>query len=63
VKYENGDLFTDSHNILNSLKNYFYQLLTVHSFSELRQIEIHAAGPSHLEVEIAISNYNSPDSD
>jgi hypothetical protein len=30
VKDENGDLLADSHNILNSWKNYVCQLLNVH---------------------------------
>jgi hypothetical protein len=62
---------TYSHNRLNRWKNYFYQLLNVHSVSEVRQIEIHTAeplvpGPSSLEVEIAIAKlekYKPPGSD
>jgi hypothetical protein len=59
VKDETGDLFADSHNILNRWKNYFSQLLNVHKVSDVRQIEVHMAeplvpGPSCLEVEIAI---------
>jgi hypothetical protein len=55
VKDENGDLLADSHNILNSWKNYFSQLLNV---NDVRQIEVHMAkplvpGPSHLQVENA----------
>jgi hypothetical protein len=38
VKDENGDLLADSHNILNKWKNYFSQLLNVHSVSDVRQI-------------------------
>jgi hypothetical protein len=61
VKDENGDLLADSHNILNRCKNYFSQLLNVHSVSDVRQIEVHTAeplapGPSRLEAEIANSN-------
>jgi hypothetical protein len=37
VKDENGDLLADSHNILNRRKNYYYQLLNVHSVSDVRQ--------------------------
>jgi hypothetical protein len=60
VKDENGDLFANSHNILNRFKNYFSQLLNMHNVSVLRQIEVHTAeplvpGPSRLEVEIAIA--------
>jgi hypothetical protein len=71
VKDENGDLLADSHNILNRWKNYFYQLLNVHNISDVRQIKAHTAeelllGPSHREVETAISKlkkYKSPGSD
>jgi hypothetical protein len=61
VKDENGDLFADSHNILNTLLN-------VHNVSDVRQIEVHMAeslvpGPSHLEVKIAIAKLKSPGSD
>jgi hypothetical protein len=45
VKEENDDLFVDSHNILNRWKNYFSQLLIVHNFSDVRQIEIHMTEP------------------
>jgi hypothetical protein len=63
--------FADSHNILNRCKNYFSQLLNVHSIRDVRQIEIHTAellvrGPNRLEVEIDIVNlrkYKSQDSD
>jgi hypothetical protein len=55
VKDEKGDLLADSHDILNSWKNYFSQLWNVHNVSEVRQIEVHTAeplvpGPSRLEV-------------
>jgi hypothetical protein len=71
VKDENGDLLADSHNILNRWKNYFSQLLNVHTVSDVRQIEVHTAeplipGPSRLEVEIAIAKlkmYKSPGRD
>jgi hypothetical protein len=43
VKDENGDLLENSHNILNRRKNYFPQLLNVHSVSDVRQIEVHTA--------------------
>jgi hypothetical protein len=60
VKDENGDLHADSHNILNSWKNYFSQVLNVHNVSDVRQIEVHTAeplvpGPTRLEVEIVIA--------
>jgi hypothetical protein len=72
LKHENVYLLVDSHHhILNRWKNYFSQLLNVHSVSDVRQIELHTAeplvpGPSHLEVEIAIAKlkkYKSPGSD
>jgi hypothetical protein len=60
VKDDNGDLLSDSHNILNKWKNFFSQLLNVHNVSDIRQIEVHRAeplvpGPCHLEVETAIA--------
>jgi hypothetical protein len=59
VKDENGDLFSNSHNILNRWKNHFSQLLNVHRVSDVRKVETHTAeplvpGPSPFEVEIAI---------
>jgi hypothetical protein len=71
VKDENGDLLADSHNILNRWKNYFSQLLNVHTVSEIRQVEVHTSeplvrGPSRIEVEIGIAKlkkYKTPASD
>jgi hypothetical protein len=71
VKDENGDLYADSHNILNWLKNYVSQLLNMHTVNDVRQIDVHTAeplvpGPSRLELEIAIAKmkkYKSPGSD
>jgi hypothetical protein len=68
---ENGDLLADSFNILNGWENYFSQLPSVRSVSDVRLIEIHTAelsvpDPSRLEVEIAIlelKKYKSPGSD
>jgi hypothetical protein len=59
VKDGNGDL-ADSHQNFNRWKNYFSQLLNVHSASDVRQTEIHTAEPLvpgliPLEVEIAIA--------
>jgi hypothetical protein len=48
VNDENGDVLADSHNILNRWMNYFFQLLNVHSVSDVRQIEIHTAEPLYL---------------
>jgi hypothetical protein len=60
VHDENGDLLADPQNILNRLRNYFSQLLNVHSVSDVRQIEIHTAeplvpDPSPFEAEIAVA--------
>jgi hypothetical protein len=70
VKDENGGLFADSH-ILNRYKNFFTQLLNVHSVSDVRQIEVHKAewlvlGPRPFKVEIPVvkfKKYKSPGSD
>jgi hypothetical protein len=61
VKDKNGDLLADSHNILNSWKNYLSLLLSVYNVSDVRQIEAHSADllvsrTSRLEVEIAIAS-------
>jgi hypothetical protein len=63
VKEENDDLLTDSHNILNSWKNYSSQLLNVRRVSDVRQVEIHTAellvpDPSPFEAEIARKSIN-----
>ncbi|PNF35751.1 hypothetical protein B7P43_G13042 [Cryptotermes secundus] len=71
VEDENGDLLSDSHNILNRWRNYFFQLLNVHKVSDVRQTEIHTAeplvpDPSPFEVESAIAKlktYKSPGGD
>jgi hypothetical protein len=71
VKDKNGNVFADSHCILNRWKNYFSQLLNVHNVSNVRQIEVNTAEPlvpgsSRLEVEIAVAKlkkYKSPGSD
>ncbi|PNF20380.1 hypothetical protein B7P43_G10237 [Cryptotermes secundus] len=60
VKDENGDLLADSHNILNTWRNYCSQLLNVHRVSDVRQTEIDTAeplvpDPSPFEVESAIA--------
>jgi len=39
VTDENANLLADSHNILNRCRNYFYQLLNVHGFNNVRQTE------------------------
>jgi hypothetical protein len=71
VKFENGDLLADSHNILNRWKNYFSQLLNVHNISDVRHVEVHMAkplvpGPNHFEAEIGIEKlkkHKSPGTD
>jgi hypothetical protein len=69
VKGKNGDLLADSHNFVNSWKNYYSQLLNVHDVSDVRQREVHMVEPlvpSRLEDEIAIAKlkkYKSPGSD
>jgi hypothetical protein len=68
VKDENGDVLADSHNILNRWKNYFSQLLNVQRANDVRQKEVHTAGPlvpqpSLFEVQIVIGifkKYKSP---
>jgi hypothetical protein len=62
VKDENGELLSDSHNVLNRYKNYFSLLLNVQDVSDVRQIEIHiieplVLGPRILEFEIAIAEF------
>jgi hypothetical protein len=56
VKYENGDVLADSQKVLNRWKNYFSQLLNLHSVGDVKQMEVHMAErPSHLEVKFAIA--------
>jgi hypothetical protein len=43
VKDEKGDLFADSHNILNRVKKHFSRILNVPRVSDVRQKEIHTA--------------------
>jgi hypothetical protein len=45
VKGKIGDLLTDPQKILNRLKNYFCQMLTVHGACGVRQAEMHTAEP------------------
>jgi hypothetical protein len=42
---ENADLLADSYNILNRWKNYFSQLLNVHSVTNVRQTDLHRPEP------------------
>jgi hypothetical protein len=43
VTDENGDLFADSHNMLNRWKNCFSQLLNVYGVIDVKQIQVHMA--------------------
>jgi hypothetical protein len=71
VRDENGDLLPDSNNSLNRWRNYFYQLLNLHSVIDVRQIEIYTveplvSDPSPFKTEIAIAElkkYKLPGSD
>jgi hypothetical protein len=45
VKDKNGDLYADSHNILNRFKNNVCQLLNARGFNGVWQPEMHAAEP------------------
>jgi len=45
---EKDDLFADSHSVLTRWRKYFSQLLDVHEVNDVRQTEIHAAGPPVL---------------
>jgi hypothetical protein len=44
-KDENADLLADFNTLVNRWKSYFSQVLNVHNFSDLRQMEIHTAEP------------------
>jgi hypothetical protein len=60
AKDENGDLLSESHNILNRCKNYFSQLWNVHGVSDGLQMKIHLAEllareQSPFIVEIAVA--------
>jgi hypothetical protein len=71
IKDENGNLLADPQNILNRWKNLFNQVLNVHRVHDVRQVDIHKAGPlvpepSLVKVEIAIGklkSYKSPGTD
>jgi hypothetical protein len=45
VKYENGDLLADCHNILNEWKNCFSQPLNLHGVNDVMQTEMQTAEP------------------
>jgi hypothetical protein len=59
TKDENGDLITNSGNILSRLRNHFSQLLNVFGVNDVRQTEIHTSEPlvpepSAFEIEMSI---------
>jgi hypothetical protein len=61
VKDDKGDLVAESHSILARWRNDFSRILKVHGVSDVRQTEIHTAGPllsepSAVYVELAIEN-------
>jgi hypothetical protein len=45
IKDENGNLIADPQNVLNRWKNFFNQILNVHGVHNVRQMDIHTAGP------------------
>jgi hypothetical protein len=64
IKDENGNLIADLQNVLNRWKNFFNQVLNVHSVHKVRQMDTHMAEPlipesSLVEVEIAIGKLKS----
>jgi hypothetical protein len=71
MKDENGNLLTASCNILNRWKTYLYQLLNVHSVSDVKQKEDHTAeqlvpDPCYPEVvtaTIKLKKHKSPGRD
>jgi hypothetical protein len=68
MKGKRGDLFLDSHKILNRRKNHFLHLLSVFVVGGVRQTEMHTTGlfvpeASATEVEFAVGKlkrYKSP---
>ena len=57
-------MVADSHSIVARWKNYFFQLFNVHGVKDVRQAEIHTAGPlvpdsSAAEIELAIDKLKS----
>jgi hypothetical protein len=71
IKDENGNLIADPQNVLNRWKNFFNQVLNVHRFHDVRQMDIQTAEPlvpepSLVEVKIVIGklkSYKSPGTD
>jgi len=63
VKDEKGDLFAESHSILDRWRNHFSQLLNIHAIN-VRQTEINTAEPlvpepSAFEVQLVIEKLKS----
>jgi hypothetical protein len=71
IKDVNGNLIADPQNVLNRWKNFCNQVLNVHGFHDVTQMDIHTAEPlvpepSLVDVEIAIGklkSYKSPGTD
>jgi hypothetical protein len=64
VKDEKGDVVADSHSIMVRWRKYFSHIFNVHGVSDVRQAEIHTAGPlvpepSVLELELAVEKLKS----
>jgi hypothetical protein len=64
VKNENIDLVVDSHSILATWRNHFFQLMNIHGVNDVRHTELHTAEPimpepSAFEVELAIEMLKS----
>jgi hypothetical protein len=71
IKYENGDLFADSHSVLNRWMNQFFELLNINGVYNVRQTDIQTAEPlvpeqSAFEFEINVvklQRHRSPGTD
>jgi hypothetical protein len=71
IKDKNGNLLSDSQNVLNRWKNFFNQVLNVCGVHDVRQKDVHTAEPlvpepSLVKLEIAIAklkSYKSPGTD
>jgi hypothetical protein len=64
VKDEKGDLFADTHSILDRWRNHFSLLLNLHEVKDVRQIEIRTTEPllpepSAFEDELAFEKLKS----
>jgi hypothetical protein len=45
LQHENGYLFAESYSVLSRRRNHFFHLLNVNGVHNVRQTEIHTAGP------------------